>query len=398
MNRNQKFTLIAALYIAEGLPFGFFTQGLQALLRESGLSLKQIGLTSLLALPWALKFLWAPMVDRYYSQRLGRRRSWLLPTQFLTVGVLVWASTLDFQQELFWVFVAVFLCNLLAATLDIATDGLAVQLLTPQERGIGNGIQVGGYRLGMIISGGALLIVFEQIGWSGSFLLMAALVALMTIPALLYNEPITQAKPPTPKFSWSFFALPGVIAWLLAIFLYKFGDSVGAGMVKPFLIDSGLSLAQIGWIAGTWGSAASLAGAALGGYLTMKLGGYRAVIIFGLLQVVGIAAYAVVAQFPSNEWLLYCVMVMESLIGGMVTAAVFTLMMSACRPQSEGTDYTIQACIFVVAAGVATAIAGVLADSLGYFNYFSISAGLALVGLIPIMVAAKRGGFSALTH
>lgn len=398
MTTQQKFTLIAALYIAEGLPFGFFTQGLQALLRESGLSLREIGLTSLLALPWALKFLWAPLVDRYYWPRLGRRRSWLLPTQALTVIVLIWAAMLDFEQQLFWVFVAVLLCNFLAATLDIATDGLAVQILKPSDRGIGNGIQVGGYRLGMMISGGALLIVFEQIGWRGSFLLMATLVAIMTIPAWRFQEPPESNRPASSKFNWSFVTVPGVGLWLLAIFVYKFGDSIGAGMVKPFLIDAGLSLAQIGWVAGTWGAAASLLGAAIGGYLTSRIGGYRCVIGFGLLQVVGIASYAFVAAAPDNQFLLYSVMVLESLVGGMVTAAVFTLMMSACRPQSEGTDYTIQACVFVIAAGVAAALAGYLAESLGYVNYFSASAVMALIGLLPIIVAANKGGFRALSH
>jgi PAT family beta-lactamase induction signal transducer AmpG len=396
MRTSHKLILIGALYASEGLPFGFFTQALPVLLRQSGLSLTEIGLSSMLALPWALKFLWAPLVDRNYSPRLGRGRSWIIPVQLVTAGVLAWAATLSPDRDMRWIFLAVAICNLLAATLDIATDGLAVRLLAPHERGLGNGVQVAGYRLGMVVAGGLLLIVFESLGWARSFLTMAALVMVLTLPILLFREkeeaPATRPAP----FSWSYFAQPGVPAWLAVIFFYKLGDAVGAGMVKPFFVDQGMGLAEIGWMIGTVGFAASIVGALAGGALTSWLGYYRMMAAFGILQVAGIAGYAFLAMHPESTGLLYPIVTLENCASGMATAAMFTMMMDGCRRGSEGTDYTVQACTFVIATGVATLVSGVLADRLGYAPYFLVSAVAAFSAIVPIMIAGRGSGFVAL--
>lgn len=396
MKTSHKLLLIGALYVSEGLPFGFFTQALPVLLRQAGLSLTQIGFASLLALPWALKFMWAPMVDHNYSARVGQRRSWIIPSQLLISAVLIYAATLSPNSDMALIFVVVALCNLFAATLDIATDALAVRLLKGPERGIGNGVQVAGYRIGMVISGGLLLIVFEQLGWMLSFMVMAGLVLLLTIPIALYKEPATELAPPSTRWSWSYFKLPGITLWLGVIFFYKVGDAIGAGMVKPFLVDSGMSLSEIGWLVGTIGFAANLIGALAGGYLTSRFGYFRAMIAFGLLQVLGIVGYAVMAGGPLPKTMLYSIITFENLAGGMATAAIFTMMMEACRKGSEATDYTIQSCVFVIATGAATAGSGWMAQSLGYESYFALSAITATAAILPFVIASIGKGFTAL--
>lgn len=400
MKSWHKLGLIAALYIAQGLPFGFFTQSLPVLLRQQGLSLTDIGLTSLLALPWACKFLWAPLADRWYVKRLGRRRSWLIPIQGFTILVLLAAAWLDPNDSLKPIFIVVFLCNLLAATQDIATDGMAVQLLSPAERGLGNGIQVAGYRVGMILGGGALLILFEELGWKTSFQLMALLVFLCSLPVLFFNERqyLEQHQAERRSLVLRFLRRPGVLAWLAVIIIYKLGDAIGAGMVRPFLVDLGLGLADIGWLLGTAGFGASLFGALLGGWLTSLWGGYRALLCFGGLQAASIMAYSLAALgFSSTHW-LYGLTIFENLTGGMATAALFTLMMSACRDDSAGTDYTVQASVFVIATGVAVSLSGILADSVGFAAYFNISGVMALLALTPVAIVALRGGFTAFRH
>jgi PAT family beta-lactamase induction signal transducer AmpG len=182
MTPRRLFTLLGALYFAQGLPFGFFTQALPVMLRKAGVSLEHIGLASLLALPWALKFLAAPMLDRTPS-----RRRWLLGLQAASTSLLVAAGTFD-MTWLAPILVVVFLVNLVAATQDIATDALAVDSLEPAHRGLANGLQVGAYRVGMIVGGGALLVAFDVIGWSGVFLVMAALTVLTTLPVLRWKE------------------------------------------------------------------------------------------------------------------------------------------------------------------------------------------------------------------
>lgn len=396
----MKLGLLAALYISQGLPFGFFTQALPVMLREQGLSLKAIGLTSLLYLPWACKFLWAPLADRFYVERWGRRRSWILPVQISTAATLLLICLIDPSTQLMWLFAAVLLCNLLAATQDIATDGLAVETLRPSERGLGNGVQVAGYRIGMIIGGGALLIVFEWLGWVRSFAAMALLILLATIPILLFREPVKPAVINNTAGNNSlirrFLARPGILAWLGVLAVYKLGDALGTGMLRPFLVDLGLSMSDIGWLLGTAGSISSLLGALFGGWLTGRIGGYRALAAFGVLQALTIGAYTLPAMGFDSLSVLYPLCVLENFVGGMATAALFTMMMNAARDETAATDYTVQASVFVIAMGIAGGLSGFMAESLGYSSYFAISSIIAMLALTPIFIAWNRGGFIAL--
>ena len=184
MQASRVLILLCALYLAQGLPYGFFTQALPVLMHDAGYSLVKISATSLLFLPWALKFLWAPYVDRY-----GSRKRWLVPLQLAAAAGAALLASVDFSHALHYVLVALVIFNLLAATQDIATDGLAVNLLGVQYRGLGNGIQVGGYRLGMIVGGGLLLWVYARAGWRPMFATMAALLALTLLPVLWLREP-----------------------------------------------------------------------------------------------------------------------------------------------------------------------------------------------------------------
>ncbi|HEY4223267.1 MAG TPA: MFS transporter, partial [Myxococcota bacterium] len=177
MRTSTKIGLLASLYLSQGLPYGFFTTALPVVMRKQNVSLVLIGASSILAAPWALKFLWAPFVDRFAGSRLGARRGWILPLQALTVAM---ALAIGFSDKLtsgesaiIVMAVGLFIMNALAATQDIATDGLAVDVLSSEERGAGNGVQVAAYRIGMIIGGGGLVKVFAATGWHTTFLAMA---------------------------------------------------------------------------------------------------------------------------------------------------------------------------------------------------------------------------------
>ena len=144
MSQSGRLGLLLGLYFSQGLPFGFFVMGMPVLMREDGISLEAIGLSSLLAIPWATKFLWAPLVDRYTGGRLGPRRTWIVPLQMGSALVLFALAWADPSQGLAWILVGVFAINLLAATQDIAVDGWAVDILSPTELGPGNAAQVVG--------------------------------------------------------------------------------------------------------------------------------------------------------------------------------------------------------------------------------------------------------------
>jgi PAT family beta-lactamase induction signal transducer AmpG len=385
MKSWKKLALLGTLYFSQGLPFGFFVQALPVLLRKRGVDLESIGLSSLLAFPWAAKFIWAPFVDAHVGSRLGPRRGFILPLQALAVVVLAALALVD-PEELWLLAGAVFVTNLLAATQDIATDALAVDLLDERERGIGNGLQVAGYRVGMIVGGGALLGVYDDLGWAGTFASMAALLALATVPIALYREP--RAKAPVEATTpWRSFAgwlrRPGALPWLVLISLYKAGDYFGTGMLKPFLVDSGMSTREIAHAVGYLGFAAGLVGSMLGGVLVSTLGRKRALMGFGLLQAASVGVYAW-AGFDPPHWVLWALIGLEHLLGGMATAALFTAMMDACRPESAATDYTLQASVVVLSQLGPSAVSGFSAERLGYPAHFALAGAVSLVGVAYI--------------
>ncbi|WNG42358.1 MFS transporter [Archangium violaceum] len=384
MKTPLKIGLLTSLYLSQGLPFGFFTQALPVLLRKQGLSLPAIGLTHLLALPWALKFLWAPVMDRYGSEKLGRRRGYILPLQVLSAALLLGLALPEGTVSVTTLLVAVLLVNLLAATQDVATDGLAVDLLEPKELGWGNGVQVAGYRVGMILGGGLMLILFDALGWRPTLLSLGLLLLVATVPVALFREPPS----PAPRGEhvrmgrWLGESLlywvrrPGAGTWFTLLVLFKAGEHLATGMLRTFLVDEGLSLSQVGWMLGFVGFTTGLLGALVGGALVNRLGQRRALLVFGTLQAGAVLLYALAAKGATSLPVLAIVCGVEHLTSGMATAALFTVMMDICRPEHAASDYTVQASLVVLATGGAAAVSGFSAQTLGYAWHFTLAAAL----------------------
>ncbi|MBA4683203.1 MAG: MFS transporter, partial [Pseudomonas sp.] len=298
---NATLVLLASLYCAQGLPSGLIAHSLPVLLRQHGVDLALIGLLKLLALPWLLKVLWAPWIDRLASPRLGHHRGWILPLQS---GVIVCVAALALlaPQTLFgsglWLLLGLLLLiNLLASTQDIATDGLTVRLLPERWRGLGNSLQVGGYKVGMIVSGSGLLLVIDPLGWNLALGLLAGLILLMTVPIWLFPErrvllfqPALAETALGPRLLLNHYrgllAQPGMLLWLAVVLTFKLGDSLGSPMIKPMLVDQGWSTAALGQLT-LISSLAGIGGALLGGLLYARIGVLRALILFGALQAIG---------------------------------------------------------------------------------------------------------------
>jgi PAT family beta-lactamase induction signal transducer AmpG len=375
-----KLATLASLYFAQGLPFGFFTLVIPDLLRERGHSLVAVGLASGLAVPWALKFLWAPLVDRHGSPTFGRRRSWIVPLQGATACLLVALALFSTSAPVAVFAFCVFLANLLAATQDIATDALAVDILEPHERGFGNGLQVGSYRVGMILGGSAIVIVLTRYGARAAFLSMAVLLLLATAPVLFTKErPAATIRPadPQPERGVHFLRRADAPRVLALIAIYKLGDQLATAMLKPFARDHGFSLEDQAFLVGTYGSLAGMVGALVGGALVGPLGRRRALVVFGGLQILTVGAYACAAAGIGGRSWIYGATTLEHLVSGMATAALFTVMMDLSRPERAATDYTVQASAFVLAGGVAQMTSGFIAEPFGYLTHFTLAAVLA---------------------
>jgi MFS family permease len=376
----RKLALLGTLYASQGLPFGFFSQALPVLMRQQNYSLRWIGLSTLLALPWALKWLWAGVIDTVYHAPWGRRRGWILPLQLLNCLTLVVIALGGDSRDLKWLLIGTFFTNLFAATQDVATDGLAVEQLSASERGLGNGVQVAGYRLGMITGGSLLLVWFDLMGWKIAMLTLAGLLGLLTIPTFRLREAPTTAPQAHVGAVFTWFRHSRNAVWVGVLLVYKFGDALATGMFKPYLVDVGLTIGQIGSIDGALGSAAGLLGALAGGWWFTRVGYRYALLGFGLVSASSTALYAAASVTVLPVWGYAALVGVEHFAGGMATVALFTTMMHFCRRDTEGADYTLQASLVVLSTGLAGAASGFLAERLGYTALFTLGAVLSALG------------------
>ena len=389
--------LLSSLYAAQGLPFGFFTLALPVLMREAGWSLTAIGLLQLLALPWLLKFLWAPWVDHH-----GARRTWLLGLQGCSVLAALTLALLDLDSASRGLLLAVLVFNLLAATQDIVTDGLAVRVLAARERGLANAIQVGAYRLGMILGGGGLLWLWARTNGSTVFAVMAGLLALSTWPVWQMRElppgAAHDAMAPRPRPSagqlalgwWHRALAPGMLTFAALVFCFRFGDQMVSSLITPFVSDQGAGKETIALMKGAVGSGASLLGALLGGALMVRVNRRTAMLSTGLGQALTFALYIAAALGWGGMPLLWWATVAEGVVGTMATVALFALMMDASDPDHAGTDFTLLASVVVGVGSLGGIAGGVVGDAWGYVWAFGIGTVLSALGCVAMVTWLDR--------
>ncbi len=386
------FATLGALYFAQALPVSMLGKALPALARDAGLPTEWIGFLALPALPWAFKFIWAPWVDRWGAGRPNHRKRWIQCCLLAVMAVLFVVSLFPQKWLLGPGFVVLlgllFLLNLFSATQDIATDGLATRMLPPSLRGLGNSIQVNGYKIGMMVGSSALLILVGWWGWQTTLGLVITGMMLVLVQVTRFREPV---EPPRPRehvsFRWwrqelaRFWKRPGMGLWLFLLLFYKVGDGFGTRMINPFLVDSGWSLVEIGTL-DLIISFAGLAGAAMAGLLMIRMAHRTALFAFAVLQTLAFAAWAALAHYQALDW-IWPVALFEQFTDGLSTVAFFTLMMDYCRDGHEGSDYTMQASVRLFAVGIFTLSSGFSAAWLGYDGHFLLAAALVAV-VIPL--------------
>jgi len=391
----RKIIMLFLLYLSQGLPFGFQATALPVFLREQGISLTVIGFIGALAAPWMLKPLWAPLVDRFWSGRFGKRKSWIIPLQLLLLISILWASTLSPSTDLQYLLIAVFMMNLAAATQDIAVDGLAVDILAEQDLGHGNAAQVVGYKTGMVLSGGILVWMSAYTGWSGLFLVMAGVTVLPLIAVLLYRESVSTGRDAAVHNTFpeillalkSAFTVPGAVPLVVFIATYKLGESMIDVMFKPFLVDSGFPAHLIGLWVGTWGMIASLAGSLAGGFLASRITIVRALFIAFLMRIIPLCGELALTCFQPDAVMVVAVTVGEHLFGGILTTVMFAFMMSRVNREIGATHYTVLAGIEVFGKSPGAWASGILAEIIGYQGLFAggIILSILVLGLFPFI-------------
>jgi PAT family beta-lactamase induction signal transducer AmpG len=375
---RRKLFWVAVLYLAEGFPFGVVKKIVPVYLRQVGVSLVDIGyISGLLAVPWTLKVLWAPAVDRW-----GIRRTWIVVSQVVISLSLLMLAAMH-SVSLVWGIAAILLIlAFFAATQDIAIDAYTIGLLDKSELGPANGVRVTAYRVSLIAAGGLFVAAAGIAGWSLVFftagLLMAGFCLLsFRAPALAMTG--KQEQPPHTLQEAilaplrQFLSRSGFLAVALFILTFKLGDMALGPMVEPFWVDRQFSLIQIGLVPGTIGVLATIAGALLGGSLTHRWGIFRALWVLGMFQAVSNLIYAAAAALPPSDALMYVASIGESFCGGLGTAPFLAFLMSICDKAYAATQYALLSSLFGLTGALSGAVSGLATQSLGYATYFTLT-------------------------
>ncbi len=402
MGSAKKLAVLGALYLVQGLPFGFQGSALQLYLLDRGVSLAGVGFAGALALPWMLKILFAPFVDRYYSRRFGRRRSWILPLQAGLASTCLAAAFVPADEQLAVLLGLVFAMNLFAAIMDIAVDGLAVDVLEPGELGYGNIAQVVGYKFGMLAGGGLSVWASDYVGWSGAFGGMAVVVVVVMAAIFVFSEPKSDRRSAEPAPT----TLPDLLAllaralrvrsmmWLLLfVATYKVGESMADAMFKPFLYGVGFSKQDIALWVVSWGMGFSILGSVLGGVLASRISLLRAVAITATLRALAVGGEWWLSTHVPTSAEVITVTAVEHLCGGALTTAMFALMMSSVDSRIGATHYTLLATVEVAGKAPGALLSGVVAQRWSLMDMFGLATllSVAFLGLLwPVARATGR--------
>ena len=393
---------IGGVYIAQGLVSAIAFRGAPAIMRASGVPLDQIGLVSLLMIPWALKFAWAPAVERYRLPLGERTRSHLviLPGQILIVALLAIAAFIDPGRMPIATLAALAIVALTSATVDIACDGFAVEQLKNRLRGLGNSLQVGGSYVGYLIGGGLLLVLVHRGTWMTGMLAMAAIAAALTLPSLLVAKSAPTRAATTahrPSLSYAL-GRREVRVGLLIVVIFQVGMRIGQAMISPFMIDRGFDLSALGMIYGVGSTVASLAGTLLAGLALRRAKPDHVLLACLTIQAVLLALLAALsAQSATGKDVLIVLVLLKNAAGAAGFVALYTQMMGWSSLKQAGVDFTLFQCADAAVAAVSGVAAGLIAQHLGYAACFALACGLSGFALLatPYLLRALRLGMSA---
>lgn len=381
-------TVIVILYLAHALPLYFYNVALPTILRHQGVDLRWIGMLSLLYIPWAFKFFWAPWIDRFYLRPLGKRKTWLLFTQIaLVLGVIVLAFT-QFNYGL-GIFILVGLwISTFAATQDIAIDGYTVETLTESEYRLGSMAQSIGIALGSMIGGAATLWLYQHYGWQNALIALAAMTALTMLAIYQVKEKPNNKNiaKQTPSLICAF-KRPEILWALTLIVCYRMVEAPAMAMLNPMLIDLHWSLAEIGVLMSVIGAAIGLLAAVTAAFLLKKLqatqllvwAGWARSLVYALLGIAILMSWL-------NQWhlLLGIFVIVILAIRYIAMTALYAHFMHSSSKEQAGTDFTILVCFELLVYFIGGTLSGFMAKAFGYANFYLI---LAVASVLSVLLS-----------
>jgi MFS transporter, PAT family, beta-lactamase induction signal transducer AmpG len=371
-----------------GLPLLLIGSTLQAWMTSEGVDLTAIGLVSLLGLPYVLKFLWAPLLDRFALPFLGRRRGWMLIFQSLLVLSIFGLSAANPRDDLFLVGLWAFFIALFSASQDVVLDAYRREILPDEELGLGSSLYVNGYRLAMLVSGAFALYLADQLPWQRVYQSMALLMAPAILVTLLAPKESKHIQIPADlKVAVigplkDFFTRPGALIVLLFILLYKVGDSMASNMTTPFILDIGYTKTDIATVAKTFGMIATMLGGVIGGAMMLRYDIRWSLSSFGVLQAVSTLGFSLLPSLPIGISSLAVIIAFENLASGMGTAAYAAYMARLTNKQFTATQYALLTALMGIPRVILASPTGWMSKVMGWEWFFVVCTVAAIPGLL----------------
>ena len=390
---TSKLVTFFCLYIAQSIPMSFFSTVIPVMMRQENFSLASIGLLQLIKLPWILKFLWSPLVDRN-CVTVSHYKKWIFSSELIYAVLIFSVAFLDFKENFTTILVLVIISFVASATQDIATDALAVLSFSRKDKSLVNSMQSMGSFAGAMLGGGALLLLFKQIGWNSLLPCLAVFVIIALAPLLFNKEIAIKEKSPAQKAKrtdfYYFFTQKGIWKQIIFLFLYYAGLIGILAMLKPYMVDLGYNMQEIGIMSGVAGTSVAFVSSFTGGFILRRIGRYRSRILFSVCILLATLYFICLSYCTPTTLMLYIGIFLLWGSYGMATIVVYTTAMDSVREGREGTDFTIQTVITHLSGMCMAIVSGKIGDHAGYHGVFLFEVVLAATSLLFILLFFKK--------
>ncbi len=393
-DKTYSFFTLFSLYIAQSIPMTFFSTVMPVIMRQQHYTLTSIGLLQLIKLPWILKFLWAPLIDGN-TRGTNDLKRWIFSSELFYAVLIVVIGYFDLAVDFRLIVILLVLAFTASATQDIATDAFAILILKKEDRSIGNSMQSGGSFLGTVIGSGVLLVIYSLYGWRNLMFGLAGFVILALVPLVFHKKNIDKDHSVVKKIGmrdiYLFFGQKGVLKHVVLLFFFYSGIVGILTMLKPWMVDLGYNMTEIGVYSGIYGASAGFASAMLAGFIIKRAGlmkSVRAFLFIGIL----VTGYFISTTFlPATNYTIIPALILIWSIYGAISVSVYTIAMNSIRQGREGTDFTIQIVLTHLGSLIFAILSGKLAHNLGYRGLFIIESIIVtlLFFLFPLFYSFK---------
>ena len=390
---EKKMLVTLVMGFVSGVPLLLTITLLQAWLTDEGIAKSTIGLFALVGLPYSLKFLWAPIFDKYIINALGRRRGWLIVSQVALIISIVGLGMTNPSLSATNVAILALLVTFFSASQDIVIDAYRRESLLDDEQTLGASAYVLGYRIGALAAGAGGLILADLISYQFVYMIMASIMVIGVVTTIIADEPLQEDEPKTLQDAiikpfTEFFDRKGfnsAVLILLFVLLYKVGDTMAHSLSTNFYLDIGFTKTEIGTVVKVFGLIATLIGAFLGGLISLRIGLYKSLIIFGIFQAVATLGFSVLASVGNYISVLMVVISLENLAAGMGYTAYLAFMANMTNKEFTATQFALMTAIMSIPRTFFSGSSGFLVEILDWQIYFIFCSLIAIPALIILM-------------